>query len=116
MGAPRRAPESILERLRNREDLARSRVIGILEYSSIEAVAVESVSRLQRLVPLGRCRGNASERIEIGRFAILTQATGATEGRSERVNIMGVATHAKRRAVLAHKGAIDDHLRATGTE
>jgi DNA-binding Lrp family transcriptional regulator len=101
------------------ESLNRRKVIGrfstFLEHVKPLATG-ERVTRFNALfhwaVPPGR---EIEAGREVGRFHILTHCYWREGGPEFRnVNIMAVAHGTEREAILAHKGAIDEHLAAVG--
>jgi DNA-binding Lrp family transcriptional regulator len=98
------------------------RVIGrfstFLEHVKTSEVSGERVTRYNALfhwaVPAGR---ELDAGREVGRHHIMTHAYWREGGPEFRnVNIMGVAHGTEKDVVLAHKAAIDEHLREAGIE
>ena len=98
------------------------RVIGrfstFLEHVKPNAESGERVTRYNALfhwaVPVGR---ELEAGREVGRHHIMTHAYWREGGPEFRnVNVMGVAHGTDKDAVLAHKAAIDEHLRQAGIE
>jgi hypothetical protein len=103
------------------EDLNRRRIIGrfstFLEHVKTLATG-EKVTKFNALfhwaVPPG-CEMEAGR--EVGRHHIMTHAYWREGGPEFRnVNVMGVAHGTEKAVVLAHKAAIDAHLREAGIE
>lgn len=103
------------------EDLNRRKVIGRFS-TFLEHVKPQSdgdrVTRFNALfhwaVPAGK---ELQAGAEVGRHHIMTHAYWREGGPEFRnVNIMGVAHGTDKQTVLAHKAAIDDHLREAGIE
>lgn len=103
------------------EDLNRRKVIGrfstFLEHVKPLATG-ERVTRFNALfhwaIPAGR---ELEAGCEVGRHHIMTHAYWREGGPEFRnVNIMGVAHGTDKQVVLAHKAAIDEHLRERGMD
>ena len=104
------------------KNLNERRVIGrfstFLEHAKPNKESGERVTRYNALfhwaVPQGR---ELDAGREVGRHHIMTHAYWREGGQEFRnVNIMGVAHGTDKDVVLAHKAAIDEHLRESGIE
>jgi hypothetical protein len=113
---------SLAEFERVGRDLNERRVIGrfstFLEHVKPNKDTGERVTRYNALfhwaVPAGR---ELDAGREVGRHHIMTHAYWREGGPEFRnVNVMGVAHGTDKDAVLAHKAAIDEHLREAGIE